>query len=247
MSTALMIAFLFYCGAIMGWCIEFIFRNLFSHKGPRGKYFINPGLCKGPWLPIYGVGVAVMFIITWKVSTKLTFDSPIGHVVVILSIAVIMVLIELIGGLFLLKVLNLRLWDYRNQKGNFMGVICPKFTLVWAGAGAAYYLFLHKSLIDDVIWLSENLAFSFVVGLFWGVFIIDLITSSRYAAAMKKYGDDHDVIIKYEELKALLVQKEKEYNGKQTSFITQGKKNLHSIEDTMVHATDALEKKKEKK
>lgn len=247
MGTALIIAFLFYCGAIMGWCIEFIFRNLISHKGPRGKYFINPGLCKGPWLPIYGVGVAVMFLITWNVTTKLTVDSPIGHVIVILSIAITMVLIELIGGLFLLKVLNLRLWDYRNQKGNFMGVICPKFTLVWAGAGAAYYLFLHKSLIDDVIWLSENLAFSFVVGLFWGVFIIDLITSSRYAAAMKKYGDDNDVIIKYEELKALLIEKEKEYNGKQTSFITQGKKNLHSIEDTMLHASDALEKKKEKK
>ena len=64
MNWPLALAFLFYWGAIEGWVIEFLFRNLISHKGPRGKYFINPGFCKGPWLPIYGIGLAVMFLIS---------------------------------------------------------------------------------------------------------------------------------------------------------------------------------------
>ena len=69
MNYPLALAFLFYCGAIEGWILEFFFRNLISHRGPRGKYFINPGFCKGPWLPIYGCGgllITIFFFLQIK-------------------------------------------------------------------------------------------------------------------------------------------------------------------------------------
>ena len=245
MNYPLALAFLFYWGAILGWVLEFFFRNLISHSGPRGKFFINPGFCKGPWLPIYGIGLATMFVICWEVSTRIHIEGIFGDLLIILIIAVVMTIIEFIGGLFLLKFMNLRLWDYRDQPGNIMGIICPVFSIIWGSIGAVYYLFIHKIALSELNWLSNNLAFSFVVGLFFGLFIVDLLSSANAAAAIKKYGDLNDVIVKYEELKAILVAKEKELEGKQRSFITQIKLKQNEIIKDLDEAKDVLENKKE--
>ena len=245
MNYALALAFLFYWGAIEGWVIEFFFRNLISHKGPKGKYFINPGFCKGPWLPIYGIGLALMFVITYEITTRFTIEGLPGKLFVIIIIAIVMTLIEFIGGLFLLKVLNLRLWDYRDRPGNIMGIICPLFTLIWGSIGAFYFLFLHNYVIDEIIWLSKNLSFSFVIGLFFGLFIVDISSSAKNAAAIKKYGDLHNVVVKYEELKGLLIEKEKELKGKQKSFISQIRLKQDEIIEVLDNAAELLENKEE--
>lgn len=245
MNYALALAFLFYWGAIEGWVIEFFYRNLISHRGPKGKYFINPGFCKGPWLPIYGIGLALMFVISWEVSSRLTIQGILGKVIIIIIIAIVMTLIEFIGGVFLLKVLNLRLWDYRDRPGNIMGIICPLFTLIWGSIGAIYYLFLHDYVISELTWLSQNLGFSFVIGLFFGLFAVDMYSSAKDAAAIKKYGDLHNVIVKYEELKALLIEKEKELKGKQKSFISQIRFKQDEIIDVLDNAVELLENKEE--
>lgn len=244
MNYPLALAFLFYWGAIEGWCLEFLFRNLISHKGPKGKFFINPGLCKGPWLPIYGIGLSLMFVICYTVSSLVKNKGIMSDIIVILIIMVVMTLIELVGGIFLLKVLNIRLWDYRDRPGNFMGVICPLFTLIWGTIGAIYYLFIHNIALNELYWLSQNLGFSFVIGLFFGLFIIDLISSSKAAAAIKKYGDMNNVVVKYEELKAILIAKEKELTGKQKSFISQIKLKQDEIMEVLDNAKELLEEKK---
>lgn len=243
MNYPLALAFLFYWGAIEGWVLEFLFRNLISHSGPRGKFFINPGFCRGPWLPIYGIGLSLMFVICYEVSNRINITNVYGDILIIVIIAILMTLIELIGGIFLLKVLNLRLWDYRDQPGNIMGVICPVFSLIWGAIGAFYYLVLHKIVIDELYWLSQNLAFSFVVGLFFGLFIIDLLSSARQASAIKKYGDINNVVVKFEELKAILLKKEKELEGKQKSFITQAVMKQEEIIEVLNNAVEVLEDK----
>jgi len=240
MNIFLTIAFLFYSGAIIGWCLEFLFRNLISHKGPRGKYFINPGFCKGPWLPIYGIGLSAMCIISYIVAES----NPDANVVaVIIIIGIVMNIIEFVGGFFLLKIFNIRLWDYRERWGNIMGIVCPLFALIWFAISAAYYLFIHKAAMGWLEWLSENLAFSFVVGLFWGLFIIDLIYSFYEASIIKEFADNHDVIVKYEELKEL-IQKARLENGEKSKIIIQtsgahGTKLKDSLEQ---HAEEFEEK-----
>ena len=245
MNLFLALAFLFYWGATLGWCIEFLYRNLISHNGPKGKYFINPGFCKGPWLPIYGIGLSVMFVICYIVTSDIEVTGIIGKIFIIIIITIVMTAIEFVGGLFLLKALNLRLWDYRKEPGNILGIICPKFTLIWGSAGALYYLVIHDIAIDNLTWLSQNLGFSFVIGLFFGLFIIDFISSAKDAAAIKKYGDMNNVVVKYEELKAILVAKEKELEGKQKSFISQIKLKQDEIMNVLDNASEILEDKKE--
>lgn len=211
MNSALVIAFLFFIGATLGWVLEFFYRNLISHNGKKGKYFINPGFCKGPYLPIYGVGLSVMFVIT-ELTNKYLDNPPV--IIIILGITVAMTLIEFVGGVFLLKVMNMRLWDYRDRPGNVMGVICPLFTVIWGSIGAFYYLFIHPECIDWIRWLANNLAFSFFIGLFYGVFIIDMFTTAREAIVIKNYGDEKGTIVKYEEFKSMIQEKRLEAQKK---------------------------------
>ena len=215
MNTSLAVAFLLAVGALIGWCIEFLFRNLISHKGPRGKYFINPGFCQGPYLPIYGIGVAFMFLISETVSALMQ-GKPQWLVVlaVVIVVMIVMTLLELIGGTFLLDVLNMRLWDYRDRWGNYRGITCPLFTAIWGTLGGIYFVFLHKIFYRWLEWFSQNLAFAFFVGLFFGIFIIDLMYSAGKAAAIKEFGDSHDMVIQYELLKEELAKRRKEQHEK---------------------------------
>ena len=43
---------LFIIGAILGWILELFYRRFITMKK-----WINPGFLKGPYLPIYGIGV----------------------------------------------------------------------------------------------------------------------------------------------------------------------------------------------
>ena len=48
--------FLFFIGSVLGWCVEVLFRRCFT-----AKKWINPGFLTGPYLPLYGFGVAGLF------------------------------------------------------------------------------------------------------------------------------------------------------------------------------------------
>ena len=43
---------------------------------------------------------------------------------------------------------------------------------------------------------------SFFIGLFYGVFVIDVVYSTHLITTLKKLSDEYDVVVRYEELKA---------------------------------------------
>ena len=62
MNLFLTLAFLFFIGATTGWVIEVLFRRFLSSANPERKW-INPGFCTGPYLPLYGVGLCLLYLI----------------------------------------------------------------------------------------------------------------------------------------------------------------------------------------
>lgn len=57
--------------------------------------------------------------------------------------ACIVTMVEL--GIGLLVNRNFEVWDYRDQAGNFLGQICPLFTMLWIPV-SLMALFLHELL-----------------------------------------------------------------------------------------------------
>ncbi len=201
MNVFLELAFLFFMGSVSGWVLEVLFRRFISRANPERKW-INPGFCTGPYLPLYGCGLCIMYLIAGLEKWNLITNPFWNKVTLFLSMAVCMTVIEYIAGVLSLKIMKVRLWDYSNEWGNIQGIICPKFSLIWAILSVIYYFLIHPHILGSIQWLSQNLAFSFVIGLFFGVFIIDVAHSVQLVAKLKKFAEENDVVVKYETIKA---------------------------------------------
>ena len=88
MKYLVIISTLFVIGSLLGWIIELFFRRFVSQKK-----WVNPGFLTGPYLPIYGFGLATLTVIF-----LLFKDSSLHPVIIILLMGVLMTLIEFIGG-----------------------------------------------------------------------------------------------------------------------------------------------------
>lgn len=198
MSLFLTLAYLFFIGSVFGWVLELVYRNLRR----KNKKWINPGFCTGPYVPLYGFGLCILFLLAMLEDYSIIKSVFWNRTVLFLLMAICMTLIEYIAGIICLKVFKVRLWDYSNQPGNIQGIICPVFSLIWAALGAVYYFLIHPHILNMLHWLSCNLAFSFVIGMFFGVFIIDVAHSAQLVARLRKFAAEHAVVVKYEGIKA---------------------------------------------
>lgn len=230
MNVFLILAFLFFIGSVSGWVLEVLFRRFFSAANPERKW-INPGFCTGPYLPLYGCGLCLLYLIAQLEQTNFIADPFWSKLVLFLVMAVCMTTIEYIAGIYSLKIAKVRLWDYSREWGNIQGIICPKFSLIWACLGALYYFLVHPYILGVLDWLSNNLAFSFVIGLFFGVFLIDVVNSAQMVSKLKRYAEENNVIVRYEAIKTDIRRKYDE-----------GKKKYHFFKPfkTIVPITEHL-------
>ncbi len=110
--------------------------------------------------------------------------------------------------------------------------------------GAIYYFGVHPHTQEALRWLSENLAFSFVIGMFYGVFLIDLAHSVQLTARMKAFADEHDIIVRYEDVKLHILQF-RERAGKRVYFMFAFRSELPIVEH-LKEAREAWEERKKK-
>lgn len=203
MNIFLELAYLFFIGSVIGWTLELLFRRFISSANPERKW-INPGFCTGPYLPLYGVGLCILYLIA-SLEKYPIFRSDVANKLLLFAImTILMTVIEYISGMLSLKLFHVRLWDYSKQWGNLHGVICPKFSLAWGALGAIYYFLIHPHIKESLAWLGRNLAFSFFIGVFFGVFILDFAHSMQLVAKLKRFAEENEVILRYEHLKAQL-------------------------------------------
>lgn len=207
MNIFLRLSFLFFVGCLGGWVLELFYRRIV------GKKWVNPGLLKGPYLPIYGFGLTLMYLIC---LVDFSFISLVWlqHVVRILFMGVVMTLIEYIGGIIFIRGMNIMLWDYSKNWGNIQGVICPLFSAIWTAIGAAYYYLLNPYIGVVMAWFENNLEFSFFVGLFFGIFLIDFVTTMQLAAKIRKFAKESKFVVRFEKLKADIKDFKKEAKEK---------------------------------
>ncbi|MCF0123620.1 MAG: putative ABC transporter permease [Ruminiclostridium sp.] len=239
MSMFLTLAYLFFLGSLFGWVLELLFRRFISHANPDRRW-INPGFCVGPYIPLYGSGLCILYLLA-ILGEETGMTASVGtRAIMFLCMAVSMTLIEYIAGIVCLKHLKLRLWDYSREWGNIQGLICPKFSLYWGILSAIYYFAIHPRILEALAWLSENLAFSFVIGFFFGVFVIDVTYSARLVTRMKRFADEKQVIIKYEHFKAH-VRRVHDRTAIRTKFLFPFHSHL-TLSELLEDAHDALER-----
>lgn len=196
------ISFLFCVGCSSGWIIELVFRRFFSKNNPDKKW-INPGFLAGPWLPLYGFGLCLLYLLA-EVERFFVIDGWFAKLLLFIIMAICMTTIEYLTGLFSIKVLKVHLWDYSDEWGNLQGIVCPKFSLFWAILGALYYFLIHPNVLHILDWLSESLVCSFIIGAYLGIFFIDVIYSGRILTKVRNFAREHKIVVKYDKLRYLI-------------------------------------------
>lgn len=206
MKYLVLISTLFVIGSLLGWVIELFFRRFVSQKK-----WVNPGFLTGPYLPIYGCGVVVLYSIS---NIPLPIENEFVDVLLrILFIGVSMTVIEFFAGLIFIKGLKVKLWDYSNRKGNIMGIICPTFSLIWLAVGSLYYFLLNPLLVYGISWISENLIYTYFIGAVIGMMIVDFSYSVHLASKLKEFKESQN--LRFEEFKKMLKERLKKITNKE--------------------------------
>lgn len=210
---------IFILGGTLGYGLELVFRRIVHKK------WVNPGFLTGPCLPLYGIGVLCLYLIC---SFDYGFiESDFWRAVfVIVLITAAMTLVEYITGLIFIIGMNVKLWDYSDRKGNIQGIICPLFTFFWGVIGAIYYLFINKFFVTAVEWIDANPWYSYVIGIYFGIFIVDIIYSFNIVVKIRTWAKEKNIVVKYEAFKLSIVRKASEFKQKRSFFF-----NLHGKKD----------------
>ena len=194
-ETVLEYLLVFCLCATAGWFIEVVYRGI------RHRKAVNPGFLVGCCLPLYGVGGSILYFLS---GLKLRFcpNEPVRVALILLMAALVMTLIELCGGFISVRFFSVRLWDYSDEWMNFKGLICPKFSLFWTLISAAYYFLVYPALHGLAVRTVELPLLIFGVGLYVGVFVVDVGYSLGLMKRLKAYAADLRTRIDFEQFKA---------------------------------------------
>ncbi|BEP29553.1 putative ABC transporter permease [Helicovermis profundi] len=230
--------FLFGTGSLFGWGLELVYRRYFG----KARTWINPGFLSGPYLPLYGSGVGILFIVS---------DMNINFFIKIILFTFSTTTIELLTGLFFLKFYNTRLWDYTNLKFNYKGLISPLYSLFWTILSLLFYFVLYPYFYNQIEFLYKNLQFSLFVGIFYGVIIVDLINSFNILNRIKELSDaieDSHFIIQYEQFKDEIKYKFEGIKSKtrKPRFLLPFKGEYDLVEQVKEHIENLKEESKKK-
>jgi uncharacterized protein len=152
--------YLFVIFSLAGWILEFMFRSL------RLKKFTNPGLLRGPYLPIYGIGAVFIYLVSRQLSGS-------SLLIRIFAYFVITTGIEFITGFFFEKFFQVRLWDYSAEPLRWKNYICLKFSIYWVIlAVAAEFLFIPAAMyfydsIPRILFLAAGVALTIFIEFAW--------------------------------------------------------------------------------
>ena len=199
MTSLLVLTFLFFAGSIIGWGIELFWRRFFSKNNPEKKW-INPGFLTGPYLPLYGLSLCLLFALSF-IDVSFVESKWLQKLLLFILMAFAITVMEFIAGLIFIKGMKIKLWDYSKNWLNIQGIICPQYSFYWVILSGAYYFLVHPRILEWLYWFTNHLSFSFVVGFFYGVFTIDLCYTFQISTKIREYAKENKLEIRYENLK----------------------------------------------
>ncbi len=216
--------FLFLTGCVLGYVLEVFFRRIFT-----AKKWVNPGFMRGPWLPLYGFGVVIMFSVVILILYYLPdypFFNPFGFYSFLnresgpsyadlLPISIMgcsMILLEFVAGLIFVKGFKVKLWDYSNMRGNILGIICPLFNLIWFALAIAFYygvnpfMFRFAEMAYEYMFGASGVSqahfgFIFSLGLVYGVMLVDFILSAQVFTRVAKWAKKSGLSSRYDDMR----------------------------------------------
>lgn len=169
---------LFVIFSFLGWSIEVLYSVIKKHK------LINRGFLFGPFCPIYGIGIIIIYFISnlFINAFKLTSNQYILSLFFLIILLTSM--LEFFTGLILEKIFHTRWWDYSNKFLNINGYICFSFAIIWGVLGIILFYFIKNNLYLLKLLLLKNFSNSIILILLT-YFSIDFLITFKYLIDFK--------------------------------------------------------------
>jgi uncharacterized membrane protein len=162
------VAFIVYC--FIGWCYEVIWEAAIGHG------FVNRGFLFGPYLPIYGFGVLILYFILRKLMKK---EIKLGKVnitpvITFLAILVIASTIEYFSSYVMELLFHKRWWDYSYDLFNINGRVSLRNSLLLA-IGGTLLICLVQPILDKTIGKLSKKKANISGAIIATIMVVDLI------------------------------------------------------------------------
>ncbi|MFA5210898.1 MAG: putative ABC transporter permease [Patescibacteria group bacterium] len=169
--------------AFFGWILEVFYRSY------RKKFvLVNPGFLKGPYLPIYGFGGIILFLLSDFLSQQNIFF-------VFLTYFVVLTALELVTGLIFENYFKTKLWDYSKNKFNYKGIVCLEFSVYWSILALFFQNFFYPLFLKISILEFNGLVYS-ILGFIYGIIFVDMFESFKLAYKIRTFAREFTKNIK---------------------------------------------------
>ena len=163
---------IFFIYSILGWVWECLYVS-----GQQRKW-VNRGFMHGPFLPIYGAGAVLLL----KVAGPFGLDWWKIYLIGMISCT----LMELVTGILMESVLQVRYWNYSDEPLNIKGHVCLGVSLAWGSIAIFLNAFIHKP-IEKLIFIIPDALIETTVDIILIIFVIDFTLSFIEAMDLKTF------------------------------------------------------------
>ena len=205
--------------SFLGWLVEVL------HARYESGGWINRGFLKGPFCPIYGVGVLML----------LTLLSPVQDSWIRLFIGAVFLitLLEFITGLLLETFFGARWWDYQDEKYHIKGYVCPKYSLLFGGLAVVTLKGIHPGIegfaerISIVYLQAAGLIVLTYIAVDFIQAVGEIIGLNRLLKELQQKMEE----IKQLEIRETLLKERKEKLGKIEKQVEEVEQRLYAVKE----------------
>lgn len=142
--------------SLFGFCMEStVYKISLSSR--------HSGICYGPFTYVYGFGVLSLILLKKYFLDKLKVNKYWKVVITFISCALVLTLIEWLGGNILNMVFDIDMWNYTKKTYNFGKYICLELAFIWGLFGTLYVYYI-KNFIDKIIAIiPDNFALAVMI------------------------------------------------------------------------------------
>lgn len=149
--------------SLFGFCLESTVYKISLSKR-------HSGICYGPFTYVYGFGVLSLILLKKYCLDKLKVNKYVKVIITFILCALVLTLIEWIGGNVLNMVFDIDMWNYTKKAYNFGKYICLELAFIW-GLFGTIYIYYIKNFVDKIIAIiPDNFAIAVTV-----INILDII------------------------------------------------------------------------
>ncbi len=133
----------------------------------------NSGILLGWWTPIYGIGVVIILLINNLIS-KIKTNKIIRILILFITSAILLSIIEAIGGYLIEWIFNYSFWDYSDYKFNIGKYTALEMGIIWGLCSIIVHFI--KPFFDKIIskipkYFTYILIILFILDLFFTIII----------------------------------------------------------------------------